>query len=187
MLTASDPVLSTKLILLYSLCNNLLDPMNGQQAELLDGSIQAFGGKDYRYDLADHVKYTPPEERQIENPLAMDQLPGRRLIDAKSVSLFTDRYLNYKGVLNIPEIALAMEQRRFEDLPDVLKPGRPMPANMSMQVIIEPLGDDTWNSFKYFIVKEVALTGRAAQNCCCGKAMAPSFQTRYLGLKERVA
>ena len=81
-----------------------------QKKQMLNEAIEACKNE-YNYEVGDRVVFTMAPDRQIDDPLEMDDMPGRTLVGMHTVGLFTDKILNHVEAFDMNAIKAACEAR----------------------------------------------------------------------------
>jgi hypothetical protein len=128
----------------------------------------AFGGPDPNADIVDScleraraldIKPRTAEQGPLvvlttAGPVTADRMPVKPFECTSKVKAIVDKILGHNEPLNLAEIKTLLDQKRYADLPDIIKPRGGADQNLppiKMQMSIRPNEDGTYDLIKHFV------------------------------------
>ena len=93
-----------------------------QKAQMLDDMIQSHGGQHMRFSISNEASVYFLSPGEINNPISVADIPLRPLQSLSgNLGNLVDLIINCSDPVDDEAVACAIEEQRFDDLPDVLR------------------------------------------------------------------
>jgi hypothetical protein len=117
---------------------------------LLDAMIEEYSSNQWRWSIDDTPDATEQKQEEIENAISIDVCTWRSLNSVANLRHMIEILFDINLDVDPAAIGRAIKEKRWEDVPAVIKSKTPLPEGAHMQLFFEKK-DARWNILKHFI------------------------------------